>query len=107
MSDRSQLLERFIQLEALSRVVDHITNGVFDDAVEGDWSKFSYRPIGYEELRPLGYDEEEYHFASVRADLVAAQMFAELSVASEWFREQARHYTNLANRRILEDVGGD
>jgi hypothetical protein len=103
MSDPDQLLERFIQLQALSLVVDRITGEVFDHAVEGDWSQHPYQPAQADEqwLR-----RDEGRFAAARVELVAAQMFAELSTATEWFVEQARHHAGRANDQIVEEVSG-
>jgi hypothetical protein len=103
MPDPDQLLERFIQLQALSLVVDRITGEVFDHAVEGDWSKNAYQPAQADQqwLR-----RDEGRLAAARVDLVAAHMFAELSTAAEWFAEQARHHADRANEQIVEEVSG-
>jgi hypothetical protein len=103
MSDRHELLERFIQLQALSLVVDRITGEVFDKAVEGDWSRNGYRPAQVDEQ---WLDRDEGRFTAARVDLVAAHMFAELSTAAEWFAEQARHHTDRANSQIVREVNG-
>jgi hypothetical protein len=101
MSVRQELLERFIQLQALSLVVDKITDEVFDNAVEGDWSKTAFRPgqVGGE-----GVNGDALRLTSARVDLVAAHMFAELSAASEWFAEKARQHAGRANEQIVQDV---
>lgn len=101
MSDRDQLLERFIQLQALSLVVERITGEVFDKAVEGDWSQHAYRPLQVDE-QWLHRDEGRH--TAARVDLVAAHMFAELSTAAEWFAEQAQHHADRANDQIVRDV---
>jgi hypothetical protein len=101
MSDRDQLLERFIQLQALSLVVDRITGEVFDQAVEGDWSQHLYGPTQVDEQ---WLHRDEGRFTAARVDLVAAHMFAELSTAAEWFAEQARHHADRANEQIVEEV---
>jgi hypothetical protein len=100
MSDRQELTERLIQLEAFSLVVDKITGEVFAENVEGDWSKSAF-PLT-ELLREA--HERETGLAAARVDLVAAQMFAELSVACEWFAENAREHAERANELIVEDV---
>jgi hypothetical protein len=101
MSDRYQLLERFIQLQALSLVVDRITGEVFDKTVEGDWSRHPYLPAQVDEQ---WLERDEGRLTAARVDLVAAHMFAELSTATEWFAEQARQHTDRANQQIVEGV---
>lgn len=101
MSDHQDLLERFIQLQALSLVVHKITDEVFDSAVEGDWSKNGFRPG---QLDRKSADQDPSGLTAARVDLVAAHMFAELSTASEWFAEKARQHADLANEQIVEDV---
>jgi hypothetical protein len=96
MSDRQELTERLIQLEALSVVVDKITGEVFDRNVEGDWSTVIY-PLLDRARAAHGLDP-------VRVDLVAAHMFAELSIASEWFAAQAREHAERAHDQVVEEV---
>jgi hypothetical protein len=103
MSDPDQLLERFIQLQALSLVVDRITGEVFDRAVEGDWSQHPYQPA---QADGQWLRRDEGRFAAARVDLVAAHMFAELSTAAEWFAAQARHHADRANEQIVQEVNG-
>ncbi|HEV8686417.1 MAG TPA: hypothetical protein VGQ84_04025 [Gaiellaceae bacterium] len=101
MSEGHQLLERFIQLQALSLVVDKITDEVFDEAVEGDWSNTAFRPGRVERDR---LEQDPLRLTAARIDLVAAHMFAELSAATEWFAEKARQHADLANEQIVQDV---
>ena len=104
MSDHQELLERFIQLQALSLVVDKITDEVFENAVEGDWSKTAFRPG---QLDRKSAEQDPSGLTSARVDLVAAHMFAELSTAAEWFAEQAREHADRANEQIVQEVRAD
>jgi hypothetical protein len=101
MSDHRELLERFIQLQALSLVVGKITGEVFEKAVEGDWAQHAF---WLQQPQQRGSDQGENGLTAARVDLVAAHMFAELSAASAWFEEQARHHADRANDQIVEVV---